>query len=239
VPELPPPLPPHERTVGQFVGETIRAYGEHFWRALPLGLPLTLIDQAAVRGSGGVQIALFYAAGPLIVAAYVWACALVHQVKPTWTAFAVGVLVYLPFPLLRAIYILPAVAWFALLGLAVPAALCERLAPRAALTRGLALGRADYIHALGSLATLVLVVGVGELTLETLLRTQGETSVRVALALADIVLSPLLYLGGAMLYLDQVERVGLAKGGRRGGRGRLAEPGGGSLADGAGTPGEH
>ena len=34
VPELPPPLPPGDRTVGQLVAETIRTYGDHFWRVL-------------------------------------------------------------------------------------------------------------------------------------------------------------------------------------------------------------
>ena len=46
MPELPPPLPPAERTVGQFVGETIRAYGAHFWRALPLGVPLAIATRS-------------------------------------------------------------------------------------------------------------------------------------------------------------------------------------------------
>ena len=51
--ELPKPLPPQERTVGQLVGETIRAYGDNFWRALPLGLPLALVDEASVHRSLG------------------------------------------------------------------------------------------------------------------------------------------------------------------------------------------
>ncbi len=64
------------------------------------------------------------------------------------------------------------------------------------------------MHALGSLAALVIVVGVGETTLTTLLHSMGDASPRVALGLADVVLSPLLYLGGAMLYGDQAARVG-------------------------------
>ena len=99
--------------------------------------------------------------------------------------FGVALLIYLPFPALRAVYLLPAVAWFAFIGLAVPAALVEGLGFRAALVRGRQLGTADYVHALGSLAALVIVVG-----------------------LADVVLSPLLYVGGALLYLDQAARVG-------------------------------
>lgn len=74
--------------------------------------------------------------------------------------------------------------------------------------RGLELGRVDYVHALGSLAALVVVVGVGEETLWVLLHSMGDANARVALALADVVLSPLLYLGGAMLYGDQAARAG-------------------------------
>jgi hypothetical protein len=40
-----------------------------------------------------------------------------------------------------------------------------------------------------------------------LLRTQGENGTRAAELRADIVLSPLLYLGGALLYLDQAARL--------------------------------
>ncbi len=213
MPELPPPLPPAERTVGQLVGETIRAYGDNFWRALPLGIPLAVADELSGRKGTGLhaivlQLAIFWAAGPLIAGAYVWACALVHRVRVERSAYALALLLYLPFPLLRAVYILPAIAWFALVGLAVPAALVERLPLRAALARGLELGRADYVHALGSLAALVLVVGVGEITLTTLLHQMADASSRVSLALADVVLTPLLYLGGALLYTDQAARVG-------------------------------
>ena len=52
MPELPPPLPPETRTVGQLVAETIRAYGNSFWRVLPLGLPLAIADQLSVRQTG-------------------------------------------------------------------------------------------------------------------------------------------------------------------------------------------
>jgi hypothetical protein len=220
MPELPAPLEPHERTVGQLVGESIRVYGAHFWRALPLGLPLLLIDQAAAShgATAGVQLAIFYAATPLMVAAYLWACRIVCEVRPSRQAALVALLVYLPFPLLRALYTLPGLAWFALIGLAVPAALVERGGVRDALARGLELGRADYVHALGGLAALVIVVGVGDTTLSTLLRSQGEASARVALGLSDLVLSPLLYLGAAMLYFDQAARVGL----QRTARGRSA-----------------
>jgi hypothetical protein len=213
--DLPPPLPPAERTVGQFVGETIRAYGDNFWRALPLGVALAITDQFSIREPQGIQVLVFLAAGPVIVAAYVFACAVVLRVRPTPVAFLVGALIYLPFPALRAIYLLPGIAWFAFIGLAVPAALVERTGFRASLLRGRELGMTDYAHALGSLAILVVVVGLGEEALTVALRTQGDSSQRIALFVADLVLSPLLYLGGALLYVDQAARVGSRRQDRR------------------------
>ena len=208
MPELPPPLPPGERTVGQLVAETIRAYGARFWRALPLGLPLAAADQLSVHQTLAVQVLVFWVATPLFVAGYLWACRLVLGGTVTRTAVAVAVLVYLPFPALRAVYILPAIAWFALIGLSVPAATVEGLGFRDALVRGRRLGVADYVHALGSLAALVVVVGIAGNVLSALLHSQGSSGQRVALFLSDLVLGPLLFLGGALLYGDQAARVG-------------------------------
>jgi hypothetical protein len=207
VPDLPPPLPPAERTVGQLVGETIRAYGNEFLRFLPLGLPLAVVDQLSVHETAETQALILWAASPFVVAAYVYACAHIHAVPPTVGAFLIGLLIFAPFPVLRAFYILPAVAWFAFIGLAVPASLVERLGFRAALVRGRELGLADYVHALGSLATLVLVVGIANITLEALLHSEGGSGARAALFLADLVLTPLLFVGGALLYVDQAARV--------------------------------
>ncbi len=206
--ELPPPLPPGERTVGQVIAETIRAYGDRFWRVLPLGIPVAVVDQLSVRESSGVQMLVWWAATPLFVAAYLYACSLVLHTRPNRTAVALALLIYLPFPALRALFILPGIAWFALIGLAVPAAMVERLRIRDALVRGRQLAVADYAHALGSLAALVLVVGIAANTLSALLHSQGDNGQRIASALSDLVLSPLLFLGAALLYLDQSARVG-------------------------------
>ncbi|HET8893988.1 MAG TPA: hypothetical protein VFM96_07830 [Gaiellaceae bacterium] len=203
----PAALPPGERTVGQLVAESIRFYGQSFWRVLPLGLALAATDQASVREPLVVQAIVYWLATPLFVGGYLWACHLVLETRLTRAALAVAILVWLPFPLLRAFFVLPAIAWLAFVGLAVPAALVEGLGVRAALARGRQLGLADYAHALGSLATLVIVVGLAGNTLSVLLHTQGSSSARVALGLADLVLSPLLFVGGALLYPDQAARV--------------------------------
>jgi hypothetical protein len=208
MPELPAPLPPSERTVGQLVGETIRAYGSRFWRSLLLGVPIALSTQLSLGHSNVVQTVVLLAFTPFVAAAFVYACSLVHSAKPTLVAYVCAVLVFAPVPILVRIFILPAIAWLALFGLAVPAAMVERLGFRQALERGRRLAGADYVHALGSLSALVIVVGVSELTLIALLRSQGDTGQRIAHLLADLVLSPLLYLGGAMLYFDQAARIG-------------------------------
>jgi hypothetical protein len=213
--DLPPPLPPAERNVGQFVGETIRAYSNNFWRALPLGLPLAASTQVSLGHASSVQMLVLIGFAPLVAIAFMWACTLVHDARPTAAAFACGVLVFAPVPVLVRVFVLPGVAWLALFGLAVPAAMIERLGFRAALERGRRLALTDYAHALGSLAALVLVVGISELTLIIVLRSQGDNGQRVAHALADLVLSPLLYLGGALLYVDQAARVGSRRQDRR------------------------
>jgi hypothetical protein len=206
--ELPPPLPPGERTVGQVIAETIRAYGDRFWRVLPLGIPVAVVDQLSVRQPLGIQMLVWWAATLLFVAAYLYGCSLVLEARPNRTAVGLAVLIYVPFPALRALFILPGIAWFALIGLAVPAAMVEGLRFRDALVRGRQLAVADYAHALGSLAALVVVVGVAEQTLSALLHSQGDNGQRIAVALSDLVLSPLLFLGAALLYLDQSARVG-------------------------------
>jgi hypothetical protein len=208
VPDLPPPLPPSERTVGQVVAETIRAYGANFWLALPLGIPIAVSTQISLGRDANEQTLILFAFTPLIAASFVFACRLIHQVEPTRVAYIAAVLIFAPVPFLVRAIVLPAVGWLALFGLAVPAAMIESLGLRAAFRRGRQLGLADFVHALGSLCTLVIVVAIGELTLIALLRSQGDAGQRIAHGLADLVLTPMLYLGGALLYADQAARVG-------------------------------
>lgn len=199
-------LPPAQRTVGQLVAESIRFYGDHFWQVLALGLPLLLIDVVSLNHGIAFQTLVVWAIGPLVCAAFVRACTLVLHTSWSWTAFAVALIVYVPFPALLRLYVLPGIAWFGLVGLAVPAALAGRLGVRAALRRGLQLGRADLAHAVGGLATLCIVYGLCRGVLLVLLHTQGDQAQKIALSLSDLVLSPLIFAGGALLYLDQAAR---------------------------------
>ena len=204
--DLPPPLPPETRTVGQLVAETIRFYQGRFWQVLPLGLSLAAIEQVSAGLGTTAQTLVLLAGAPLMTASYLLAVQLVSGAAWSWTAYALGIAIFLPAPFLMLVYALPAVAWLALFGLAVPAAAIERLGPRDALVRGRRLGTADYVHALGGMATLTIVFALTKFVLVLLLRNQADVAVRTALFLADLVLSPLLFVGSALLYYDQAAR---------------------------------
>jgi uncharacterized membrane protein len=81
------------------------------------------------------------------------------------------------------------------------------------------LARADYVHVAGGIAALVIVFWVAWAMLVLLLRSQADNTVRIAVFLADVVLSPVIFLGAALLYFDQAARLT----GRR--RHSRAEPG--------------
>ena len=161
-------------------------------------------------------------AAPVFAAAYAYAAQLAIKTKAplrTWlVAVAVGVLVWIPAALLFPWFALAAVLWLALFGLAVPAAMAERTSFGSSLRRGLALGKVDFVHAAGSLATLVVLFFLTRAGLALLLDAQAENTVRTAVFLADLVLAPLLFLGGALLYVDQEARLGSRERPRKGAR---------------------
>ena len=216
---LPPALPPSARPVGQVVAEAIRLYQANLWKALVLGLPVAVVDQLIVDRSLGSRIVVLLAASPVFSATYAWASAIRDGDTPplgTWlVAIAVGVVTFLPAAFLFGWFAIAAILWLGIAGHAVPAAMAERLGPLAALRRTVELGRADYIHAAGSFATLALLFGLTRLALGLLLQSQADTTVRVAVFLADVVISPLLFLGAAIVYVDLVARVGLSRADRR------------------------
>jgi hypothetical protein len=184
----------------------VRLYGNSFWSMLPLGLPIAIVNQISVGHRLWFQVAVLAAAAPALSAGYVGACLRVRR-GPWVVPLALGTVLILPVPFLMLFYVFPAVAWLALVGLAVPAAVFERRGFVAALRRGFELGRADYVHSLGSLAALTIIFGVTKLALIVLLHGTADATERTALFLGDLVLSPLLFLGAALLYFDQAARV--------------------------------
>jgi hypothetical protein len=208
----PAALPPAERTVGQLVAESIRFYGEHFRRGLLLGIvPAVLVIVGAHASKVLVLLLAPTATAALISASYVGACVLVLGRRPSnrrlVVAWLVGWLVFIPVPFLVFAFILPALAWLAAFGLVVPVLVVEDVAPRAALARAWQLARADYVHILGSLATLAIVGLLTQTMLAFLLRGSGGIALSTAFFLANVVISPLLFVGSALLYVDQAARV--------------------------------
>ncbi len=169
-------------------------------------------DQLLAGRSQVVWLAAMLTFGALLMTvAYTAGSAIVLDLRPDRgrivVAVAAGFVAFLPFPLLMLGFVLPGVAWLAFVGLVVPVALAEHTGFRDSFRRAVRLARADYVHALGSLATLVIVYFLTRTILVLLLRGQGEQTERIALFLGDLVLSPLLFLGGALLYFDQAARL--------------------------------
>jgi hypothetical protein len=209
----PPPLPPEDRTVGQVVAESIRVYGENFFRAIALGLPVALADQLQLDGAVWQRIVVLCAMAPVFTAAYVYACGLVSGRPPSrreWVvALAAGTLAFLPAALLFPWFALAAVLWLGLVSQVVPAAAIEGRGFAGSLRRGLELAKADYVHAAASLATLAIVFGLTRIVLGFLLRSQADNTIRVSIFLADVVIGPILFIGGAILFFDQAARAEL------------------------------
>ena len=189
-------------------------------------------------GGGGV----FFTAtvgGVLLTLAYVFACALVSRTRIRMragliAAFA-GFAAFFPAPFLALLFVLPAIAWLAFVGLVVPVAVIEGTDLRESFSRAFRLARVDYVHALGGLATLILTFFLTRLVLVLLLHGAGESTTRVAVFLADLVISPVLFIGSALLYYDQAARLssGLSRSERRR---RNADLHHALEADGAGNP---
>lgn len=208
----PAALPPAERTVGQLVAESIQFYGAHFWPCLVMGVPAAVIAAVFTQVSRRAKLELAPTlSAALISATFVYACTVVLGVSPPRSrlvaAWLIGWLVFAPAPFLVIAFVIPGLLWLAALGLVVPVLVKEDVPARAALARAWRLARADFVHALGSVFTLAVVVLLSQTVLVFVLRGFGDAAGSVALFLASVVLSPLLFIGTALLYVDQAARV--------------------------------
>jgi hypothetical protein len=208
MPPLPEPLPPAERTVGQLVAEAIRLYGRRFWPSLALGIAPAVLNVVVRNVERAITILLIPTVGGAVLSAsYVGAVAIAAarpiRAVPAWVA---GTLVFVPFPFLVTVFVLPGLIWLALFGLVVPVVALEGRRLRDAFARALQLGRADFVHALGSLAALAIVVALTQGVLIFVLRGFGDQALAAASFIASAIVSPLLFLGAALLYYDQAAR---------------------------------
>ena len=212
----PAALPPAERTVGQLVAESIRLYGDRFFASVVLGVPAAVIVGLGSWLSGWVQVALVLAVGGILCsAALVFAVLIVHprhtSPRALTAALATGLIVFVPALVSRltvfpGIYLV-AIVWMAATIFAVPALLVEGVGPLQAFRRSFRLARADIVHAVGGLATFIIAIVLTSLVLTFLLRGFSDQSLRAAAMLALLVVTPLFFIGSALLYVDQSARV--------------------------------
>ncbi len=210
----PQALPPAERTVGQVVAESIKLFGSRFLASLVLGVPAATIVALAAWTHGAVQTASILVAGSVLSALALGRAmriAYPDAATAVGPAFAAGVVAFAPALAARVvvfpgIYLL-AVVWLGATVFAVPAILVEGVPLRRAFARSAQLLRADAIHAVGGLAALTIVVVLTALVLTFLLRGFGDQGIRVAALIALLVMTPLFFLGTAVLYADQAARV--------------------------------
>jgi hypothetical protein len=208
----PPALPHETRPIGQVIAESIRLYGRHFWRSLALGVGPAVLAVGLTIIPGWWDLAFVFAVGaPLMTASYIGGVLLASDRRAPRSrllvAFVVGIAVFIPAVFLFSLLVLPAVIWFGIFGLAVPAALLEGRGYVDSVRRSFDLCRADPIHAIGTMAALVIVSFLTATALFVLLLGAGQIA-RTSAAFASLVfISPLLFLGAGLLYFDQAARL--------------------------------
>ncbi|HEY7148070.1 MAG TPA: hypothetical protein VH420_01370 [Gaiellaceae bacterium] len=209
----PEDVSPAERTIGQLIADSIRLYGRAFWRGILISVPATAFTVGAAFLDGTISIVYGVVVGPFALGlSYLWASVVATRGRNApGRALLAGAIAFLPLAASRVV-IFPGIyfatlAWFALFALAVPAVLVEDLRLVPALRRGLALARADFVHALGTVAALAILVVVSIFSLSLLLAGFGSQSIAISAVLAVVVMSPLFFLGTGLLYLDQTARL--------------------------------
>jgi len=225
VPDAPAPekVMPTERPLGlaEVFAEAIRLYGERIWAAAGLGAfsavvfllarlqPIVWVILVALLVTCGWAVATRLALGDP------WRDAWMHVARraPVLVVFTFVATLPLALAVVQALFVILAVLWLAAVGFSIPVAVAESSGGLRGihelgfgLRRSLELARAEYVHAAGVIAALVLVVVLLVLVLFGALRGFAENGDVIAFALSLGVLSPFFFLGLAVLYFDQRAR---------------------------------
>ena len=182
-----------------------------FRRALPLGCRWRSTDQLRSTSTLGQAVVLARALAVWLRPSRLRAAIAATSARAgrDWArALVAGTLVFAAGGRLLPWFVLASVAWLALVGLVVPVR-ARRPRHRRRVRRALELGRADYVHAVGSLATLVILFWLDASRSRSCSASQADNTCG-PLFLADLVVAPLLFLGAALLYFDQAARGRLA-----------------------------
>lgn len=208
--------------LGEVLAETVRLYGERVWAAAGVGLFVALAFLLTAVAHPAVDIALLaptlgvaYAASARLVSGDTFAEAWLQVGRRLPVVLVLALVVFVPFATVRyLLLLLLAAAWLALTGFSIPVAMLERDSGAAgwirdlgyALRRSLALARAEFVHAAGVVAALVLLYLLLGVLLTALLVGFADTGRIAAVMLVQLVFAPFFFFGLSVLYLEQKTR---------------------------------
>ena len=222
-------MSPPERPLrlGELLAETVRIYGERPVAALGLGA----VEAAAFLGAealpapvGVLVLALAftatYGAAARLVSgdSFAEAWAQVGLRAPVLLVLTFVVAVPFAIAVGYLFLLLLAVFWIALAGFAVPVTMLER-SPSAegffdrlayALYRSIRLARAEYLHAVGVAAGLIIVYLLVGNVIGAALVGFADNGRLAAGSLVQLVLAPLFFIGLAVLYYEQRARAAVS-----------------------------
>ena len=213
--------------LGELIAETIHIYGERPRAALGLGAVVAgafVLAQAVPSLLEVLIISLaftaVYGAAARIVSGDSFAEAWAQVGVRAPVLLVLTIVVAIPFAIAVGylLLIVLAVLWLALSGFSVPVAMLERSGEQEsafgriayALDRSLRLARAEYLHAAGIVAALVIVYILLSGLVGTALVGFAENGELAAAALVQVVLAPLFFLGLAVLYYEQRARAAVS-----------------------------
>jgi hypothetical protein len=216
------PLP-----LGELLSETIRLYSVHPWAALGLGLVeggAFLLARLTPDLFDVLIIALaftaIYGAAARLVSGdtfpEAWAQVFVRAPTLLVLTFVVAVPVVIAIPFLFLLVV--GALWIALMGFAIPVAVLERDPSVTnpfdriafSLLRSIRLARAEYLHALGVIAALLLIYLLFGIVLAQALVGFADNGEVIAAALVQVVLAPFFFLGLSVLYFEQRARAAVS-----------------------------
>jgi hypothetical protein len=209
--------------LSELLAETIRLYGQRFGAAIGVGLPSGAAFLATLATPTALDVAILavvftlsYAAAARVTAgdplAEAWAQAGLRL--PVLLVLTLVVAVPFVLAVTQLFLIVLGVAWLGLVCFSIPVSVLEQ-DPEArnwferigfALSRSVSLARVEYLHAVGIAAALVLLYVVLGIVLAGALVGFAENGRDVAVAIAQVVLAPLFFLGLSVLYFEQKVR---------------------------------
>ena len=209
--------------LSELLAEAVRLYGYRFAAAIGLGLPTGAAFLATLATPLALDIVIiaiaftgsYAAAARLTAGDPFWeAWAQVGLRAPILAVLAVVVAVPFAVAVTQLFLLVPAVGWLGLMGFSIPVAMLEQ-DPGATtwfqrvgftLSRSLSLARVEFLHAIGIAAALFLVNVVLGIVLASALAGFADNGREVAVAIAQVILAPLFFIGLSVLYFEQKAR---------------------------------